>query len=294
MLRAIPGLRDIALSTNGHLLAELAGPLRAAGVDRLNISLDTLDPERFAAITRRGDWPACWPASRRRAPPASPRSRSTPSPSRASTTTRSAPCATTPGRRRLVPRFIEQMPMAGGALFVPGTLLSAAEIRRPDRGRLPRRPAWCPYPRPAAGPGRRPRPLLVARGRRRGERQRRTVTAWWASSRPMTEHFCDTCNRVRLSSAGRPAHLPGLRRRRRPARGPAQRGPRGGHRRAIRQALGRKTRRPQLPAHRPRRPPQGDDPDRRLRPRGGPQSNGRAAAKNRQSVRAVAHRKRTR
>src|SRR5262249_29327128 len=38
LLRDIPGLDDIALSTNGHLLAELAAPLRAAGVDRLNVS----------------------------------------------------------------------------------------------------------------------------------------------------------------------------------------------------------------------------------------------------------------
>ena len=55
MLRAIPGIDDIALSTNGHLLAELAAPLRAAGVDRLNVSLDSLDAERFRRITRRGD-----------------------------------------------------------------------------------------------------------------------------------------------------------------------------------------------------------------------------------------------
>src|SRR5437867_1079508 len=55
MLRTVPGIEDIALSTNGHLLPELAEPLRAAGLDRLNISVDTLDPTRFAAITRRGE-----------------------------------------------------------------------------------------------------------------------------------------------------------------------------------------------------------------------------------------------
>lgn len=54
MLRAIPGLRELCLTTNGSLLPELAAPLREAGVDRLNISLDTLRPERFAQITRRG------------------------------------------------------------------------------------------------------------------------------------------------------------------------------------------------------------------------------------------------
>ena len=53
-LKNIPGLRELCLTTNGSLLPELARPLREAGVDRLNISLDTLRPERFSDMTRRG------------------------------------------------------------------------------------------------------------------------------------------------------------------------------------------------------------------------------------------------
>ena len=53
-LRAIPGLEELCLTTNGSLLPQMAAPLREAGVDRLNISLDTLRPDRFAHITRRG------------------------------------------------------------------------------------------------------------------------------------------------------------------------------------------------------------------------------------------------
>ncbi|WP_418724825.1 GTP 3',8-cyclase MoaA [Dysosmobacter sp.] len=53
-LRAIPDLRELCLTTNGSLLPDLAAPLRAVGVDRLNISLDTLRPERFAQMTRLG------------------------------------------------------------------------------------------------------------------------------------------------------------------------------------------------------------------------------------------------
>ncbi len=53
-LRSIPELKELCLTTNGSLLPELAKPLRDAGVDRLNISLDTLRPDRFAAMTRRG------------------------------------------------------------------------------------------------------------------------------------------------------------------------------------------------------------------------------------------------
>lgn len=53
-LRAIPELEELCLTTNGSLLPALALPLREAGVDRLNISLDTLLPDRFSSITRLG------------------------------------------------------------------------------------------------------------------------------------------------------------------------------------------------------------------------------------------------
>ncbi len=47
----VPGIRRVALSTNGYRLASLAGALRAAGVSDVNISLDTLDRERFREVT---------------------------------------------------------------------------------------------------------------------------------------------------------------------------------------------------------------------------------------------------
>ncbi|HET7276165.1 MAG TPA: GTP 3',8-cyclase MoaA [Longimicrobiaceae bacterium] len=53
MLRAVPGIEDIALSTNAVLLADTAEALRDAGLDRLNVSLDSLRPERVDAISRR-------------------------------------------------------------------------------------------------------------------------------------------------------------------------------------------------------------------------------------------------
>jgi GTP 3',8-cyclase len=55
MLRAVPGLGEVAMTSNGLLLPELAGDLKRAGLDRLNISLDSLDPLRYARITRGGD-----------------------------------------------------------------------------------------------------------------------------------------------------------------------------------------------------------------------------------------------
>ncbi len=56
-LAAIPGIEDLALTTNGVLLRDLAGPLYAAGLRRLNVHLDTLDRARFRQITRRDDLP---------------------------------------------------------------------------------------------------------------------------------------------------------------------------------------------------------------------------------------------
>ncbi len=54
-LSKIPGLEQLVLTTNGVLLEEMAADLRAAGVQRLNISLDSLNPNTFAQISRRGD-----------------------------------------------------------------------------------------------------------------------------------------------------------------------------------------------------------------------------------------------
>ena len=54
-LAALPGVREVAITTNGSQLPRLAKPLRAAGVRRVNISLDTLDAEKFKALTRTGE-----------------------------------------------------------------------------------------------------------------------------------------------------------------------------------------------------------------------------------------------
>ena len=53
MLRAIPQIREIAMTTNAARLGELARPLKEAGMNRVNISLDTLQPERMKTLSRR-------------------------------------------------------------------------------------------------------------------------------------------------------------------------------------------------------------------------------------------------
>ncbi len=54
MIAEIEGITDLSMTTNGILLKQYAGDLKEAGLMRVNISLDTLDPERFRAITRIG------------------------------------------------------------------------------------------------------------------------------------------------------------------------------------------------------------------------------------------------
>jgi len=54
-LTSIPGINDVALTTNGILLPRYASELKAAGLNRVNISIDTLNPEQYRRITRRGE-----------------------------------------------------------------------------------------------------------------------------------------------------------------------------------------------------------------------------------------------
>jgi hypothetical protein len=134
----------------------------------------------------------------RRAPPASRRSSCTPSRSRGFNDDELDRIAAWAWQRGLVPRFIEQMPMAGGLATVPGALLPAAEIRAvsPPAGRRTRRRR---RRRPRAR--RRTRALLPPRVRRRHTTAARPPRRFGIIS-PMTEHFCDTCNRLRLSTTG--------------------------------------------------------------------------------------------
>jgi len=59
-VKALPGIEDLALSTNGTELERLAPALKQAGVDRVNVSLDSLDPDTFREITRTGDVEQVW------------------------------------------------------------------------------------------------------------------------------------------------------------------------------------------------------------------------------------------
>ena len=55
MISVIPGIEDLSMTSNGILLTDFASALKEAGLQRVNISLDTIDPERYAFLTRGGD-----------------------------------------------------------------------------------------------------------------------------------------------------------------------------------------------------------------------------------------------
>jgi len=195
MLRGIPGIEELALSTNGLRLSELAAPLRRAGVDRLNVSVDSLDPDRFARITRGGD------VRRVLAGLQAARAVGFAAIKLNAVAVRGfnddelpAICAYA-WAHGLVPRFIEQMPMADGALFVPGAFLGAQQIREIIAAGVPgaRLVAEGAHgPAAGAGPARYWR---VEGGGDDGVRRFGIIS-------PLTEHFCDACNRVRLSASG--------------------------------------------------------------------------------------------
>src|SRR5262249_12448919 len=125
----VPGIREVMMTTNGHLLAELAQPLRDAGLGRINVSIDTLSKEKFRQITGRGDLERVLLGLEAAA--------------RIGFSAVKLNCVALKGfndgevaglcsyawQRGVIPRFIEWMPMSDGALYAPGSFLSAAEVR---------------------------------------------------------------------------------------------------------------------------------------------------------------------
>jgi len=59
-IASTPGIRSLSMTTNGVLLSRLAKPLKEAGLQRVNVSIDTLDPEKFQRLTRWGKLDDVW------------------------------------------------------------------------------------------------------------------------------------------------------------------------------------------------------------------------------------------
>lgn len=188
-LADIPGIGEIAMTSNAHLLDTMAAPLARAGLSSINISLDTLEAGPFAQLTRRGDVARVIRGI----------DASIAAGLRVSTNavalkgindTEVVALCEFAWNRGILPRFIEPMPMSSGGAFEAESQLSAAQIRAtlaahygeelvPEGSEVGKGPAryWC-----VGQPG-------------ANERRVGIISA-------MSEHFCSTCNRLRLSATG--------------------------------------------------------------------------------------------
>lgn len=188
-LSQIDGLLDLSMTTNGHLLARYAEPLAAAGLDRVNLSLDTLKPERYHQITRLGHLDAVF-AGRKAALDAGLR------PVKVNAViVRGINDDEVVDLARLTRqptwhlRFIEVMPLGKGVHWTGDGVVSSREIRARVEAELgPLTPVESTA-HPGIGPARYYR-LPEAEG-----------TLGFIS--PVSDHFCQACNRLRLTSDGR-------------------------------------------------------------------------------------------
>jgi cyclic pyranopterin phosphate synthase len=190
MLSAIPGIDDLSMTTNGILLSRYAADLKRAGLKRVNVSLDTLRPERYRQITRRGDL-----ADALSGIEAAGRAGLDPVKINAVIIRGLNADEVIDLAYRTVSdgwhvRFIEWMPVgesiAGAGEWEDG-MVTAHEMRSQIEAALgPLTPASM---RAGAGPARYYR-LPGARG-----------TVGFISA--LSEHFCDTCNRLRLTADGK-------------------------------------------------------------------------------------------
>ncbi|MCM0083244.1 GTP 3',8-cyclase MoaA [Geomonas sp. Red32] len=184
LLSQLPGLKELVLTTNGLLLPEMAQGLWDAGVQRLNISLDSLNPETFARVTRGGDLQRVLDGIRVAEEVGFPPHKINVVVMRGVNDNEILDFARLTLERPYSVRFIEYMPTSGDGdwreLCVPGSEI----IERISRE----------YPIEEGGSSARSGPSRNFRvvG---GKGSLGIIT-------PMTGHFCDACNRLRVTASG--------------------------------------------------------------------------------------------
>jgi cyclic pyranopterin phosphate synthase len=181
------GVRRVAITTNGHLLGRHLEDLARAGVASINLSVDSLRPDRFREMSRGGDPAPVWEAMERAA--ADPRFRL-----KVNSVVMGGvnddeieDLAALTLRHDLDVRFIEYMPFGYWDQAPPGSLVPAEEIERRLRARFPMEEAATGEE--DSGPAEYLR-LRGARGR-------------VGLIRPVSDKFCKDCNRMRLTADGR-------------------------------------------------------------------------------------------
>jgi GTP 3',8-cyclase len=186
MLKRIPHLHELSVTTNGFLLERDAEALVRAGVDRFNVSVDSLQRDRFFELTRRDALPQVLRGLEILAgfPEAHPIKINAVA-IRGFTEEEVIPFAELARRSSYEVRFIEFMPLDADHAWSPDQVLSGREIRAAIRAVFPLEP----LPRD---------PSATARVYRFADGPGRI-----GFINPVSEPFCSDCNRVRLTADGR-------------------------------------------------------------------------------------------
>jgi len=185
-LAQIPGLQDLSVTTNGFLLERDADALVAAGVHRFNVSIDSLQRDRFYQLTRRDALPRVLAGLQAlgRHPEAHPIKINAVA-IRGFTETEALPFAAFAREHPYEVRFIEFMPLDADRNWTPESVLSGAEIRAAIHA---------VYPLEAT-----PRePSATARVYRFADGQGKI-----GFIDPVSDPFCGDCNRIRLTADGK-------------------------------------------------------------------------------------------
>lgn len=189
---AIAGVQDLSMTTNGHLLKDLAQPLRDAGLQRLNVSIDTLDAQRFAQVTRQGSLAAVLAGLDAAARAGFVHTKLNAVVLKGLNDHEVVDLAAFAAERDLILRYIEYMPIGVDQFWGPQTYWPMDQVRQTLAT------AWALQPDgdhglPGGGPARYWRGVLRSN-------PSRTVRLGFIAA--ISENFCRLCNRVRLSSTG--------------------------------------------------------------------------------------------
>ncbi len=186
-IKALPGVEEVAMTTNALLLPKLAPALAAAGLDRVNISIDTLDPDRFRRITRGGDMQKVFAGIRAAEDAGLTPIKLNAVVVRGFNDHEVADLAGLTLEHPWQVRFIEIMPLDGVFNVAQERLVPSAESRELIAAK------WGPLtPEPHDNPADPARPYRLPGA---------AGTVGFISS--VTENFCAGCNRMRLTSEGR-------------------------------------------------------------------------------------------
>ncbi len=186
MLASLPGIDDLALTTNGILLTEQAAALRRAGLERLNISLDTLREDVFQKISRREGLDRVLAGIAAAQDAGFKRIRLNAIAIHGLTEDEIVPLARFARERDLELRFIEYMPLDAEQHWQPSDVLDGDTIRRTLEAEFgPLVPIGRPHPSQPASD------FEYADGRGR-----------IGLIQPVSQPFCEACDRLRLTAEG--------------------------------------------------------------------------------------------